>query len=39
MVGTTTNGMLLDVAGCHRLMDAGLDILAFSLAGTTSAVQ
>jgi MoaA/NifB/PqqE/SkfB family radical SAM enzyme len=36
MVGTTTNGMLLDVAGCHRLMDAGLDILAFSLAGTTS---
>jgi MoaA/NifB/PqqE/SkfB family radical SAM enzyme len=29
--------MLLDAAGCHRLMDAGLDILAFSLAGTTSA--
>jgi MoaA/NifB/PqqE/SkfB family radical SAM enzyme len=36
-VGTTTNGMLLDETGCHRLMDAGLDILAFSLAGTTSA--
>ncbi|MBM9538068.1 radical SAM protein [Desulfobulbus alkaliphilus] len=37
MVGTTTNGMLLDESSCHRLMDAGLDILAFSLAGTTSA--
>lgn len=36
-VGTTTNGMLLDGADCHRLMDAGLDILAFSLAGTTPA--
>lgn len=35
-VGTTTNGMLLDAAGCHRLMDAGLDILALSLAGTTA---
>lgn len=34
-VGITTNGMPLTKGLCTRLMDAGLDILAFSLAGTT----
>lgn len=36
-VGATTNGMLLDVARARALIEAGLDILAFSLAGTTAA--
>ncbi len=34
-VGATTNGMLLTRKKFLRLMDAGLDVLAFSLAGTT----
>ncbi len=33
-VGTTTNGMLLDTPLAEALVDAGLDIIAFSLAGT-----
>jgi MoaA/NifB/PqqE/SkfB family radical SAM enzyme len=33
-IGTTTNGTLLDQEKNVRLIDAGLDILAFSLAGT-----
>jgi len=32
-VGTTTNGMLLTEESVERLVDAGLDILGFSLAG------
>jgi MoaA/NifB/PqqE/SkfB family radical SAM enzyme len=32
-VSTTTNGMLLDEPGLRRLMDAGLEIVAFSLTG------
>jgi len=32
-VGTTTNGMPLDEAKLRQVMDSGLDILAFSLAG------
>lgn len=35
MVGTTSNGMLLNGERIRQVMDAGLDILAFSLAGTT----
>lgn len=34
-VGVTTNGVLLNVALLEQLFDAGLDILAFSLAGTS----
>ncbi len=34
-VGTTSNGMLLTGERIRQVMDAGLDILAFSLAGTT----
>ena len=34
-VGTTTNGMLLTRGGIRQVMEAGLEILAFSLAGTT----
>jgi len=33
-VGTTTNGMLLDAAAITRLVESGLDLVAFSLAGT-----
>ena len=33
-VGTTTNGMLLDQERATRLIDTGIDIIAFSLAGT-----
>jgi len=36
-VGATTNGMLLDAARAKALVEAGLDILAFSLAGTSAA--
>ena len=36
-VGTTTNGMLLTGERILQVMEAGLDILAFSLAGTTPA--
>jgi MoaA/NifB/PqqE/SkfB family radical SAM enzyme len=36
-VGTTTNGMLLNSGRVRDLIDAGLDILAFSLAGTSPA--
>lgn len=36
-VGATTNGMLLTRERLLRIMDAGLDVLAFSLAGTTPA--
>jgi MoaA/NifB/PqqE/SkfB family radical SAM enzyme len=32
-VGTTTNGMLLDAHTMHRLVEIGVDVLAFSLAG------
>lgn len=32
-VGTTTNGMLLESAMFSALIDAGLDVIAFSLAG------
>lgn len=32
-VGTTTNGMLLDTNTMHRLVECGVDVLAFSLAG------
>lgn len=38
-VGATSNGMLLTPERIRRVMDAGLDILALSLAGTTSAVN
>jgi MoaA/NifB/PqqE/SkfB family radical SAM enzyme len=31
--GTTTNGMLLDAKTMHRLVECGVDVLAFSLAG------
>ena len=34
-VGATTNGMLLTWERCLGVVDAGLDVLAFSLAGTT----
>jgi MoaA/NifB/PqqE/SkfB family radical SAM enzyme len=33
-VGTTTNGMLLHQPMLERIADSGLDVLAFSLAGT-----
>nr|MBN2277333.1 SPASM domain-containing protein [candidate division Zixibacteria bacterium] len=33
-VGTSTNGMLLDDSKILRIIDSGLDLLAFSLAGT-----
>jgi MoaA/NifB/PqqE/SkfB family radical SAM enzyme len=33
-IGTTTNGMLLDQERITRLIDTGIDIIAFSLAGT-----
>ncbi len=33
-VGTTTNGMLLDEGKIIRLVECGLDVIAFSLAGT-----
>jgi MoaA/NifB/PqqE/SkfB family radical SAM enzyme len=36
-VGTTTNGVLLNNGRIRDLIEAGLDILAFSLAGTSSA--
>jgi MoaA/NifB/PqqE/SkfB family radical SAM enzyme len=32
-VGTTTNGMLLDEEAVRALLDGGLDVVAFSLAG------
>ncbi len=32
-VGTTTNGMLLDAATIASIIDGGLDVIAFSLAG------
>ena len=32
-VGTTTNGMLLDAEAITRLVESGLDLVAFSLAG------
>ncbi len=38
-VGATSNGMLLTPERIRRVMDAGLDILALSLAGTTPAVN
>jgi len=34
-VGTTTNAMLLNEGTVRKVIDSGLDILAFSLAGTT----
>jgi MoaA/NifB/PqqE/SkfB family radical SAM enzyme len=34
-VGTTTNAMLLDEGTVRKVIESGLDILAFSLAGTT----
>jgi MoaA/NifB/PqqE/SkfB family radical SAM enzyme len=33
-VGTTTNGMLLDSDVIRRLVESGIDLVAFSLAGT-----
>jgi MoaA/NifB/PqqE/SkfB family radical SAM enzyme len=33
-VGTTTNGMLLDREKTNRLIESGVDVIAFSLAGT-----
>jgi MoaA/NifB/PqqE/SkfB family radical SAM enzyme len=33
-VGTTTNGMLLDAERTERLIESGVDVIAFSLAGT-----
>lgn len=36
-VGTTTNGMLLNESLAEALVTAGLDIMAFSLVGTSSA--
>src|SRR4030043_358357 len=33
-VGTTTNGMCLDADHLVRIIDSGLDVIAFSLAGT-----
>lgn len=33
LVGTTTNGMLLDAGRLERLVNGGVDIVAFSLAG------
>ena len=33
-VGTTTNGMLLDSEVIRRLIESGIDLVAFSLAGT-----
>ncbi len=36
-VGTTTNGMLLDEERAGALLDAGLDVLAFSVAGVDEA--
>lgn len=38
-VGVTSNGMLLTEERIRRVTEAGLDILAFSLAGTTPAVN
>jgi MoaA/NifB/PqqE/SkfB family radical SAM enzyme len=38
-VGTTTNGMLLDTPLAETLVDAGLDVIAFSLAGTRAATN
>lgn len=35
-VGTTTNGMLLDEEKAGRLVDTGVDVVAFSLAGTSA---
>lgn len=35
-VSTTTNGMLLNAERIRELITAGLDVLSFSLAGTTS---
>ncbi|MGQ9496714.1 MAG: radical SAM protein [Desulfotomaculales bacterium] len=35
-VGTTTNGMLLDEEKAARLVDTGVDVVAFSLAGTSA---
>jgi MoaA/NifB/PqqE/SkfB family radical SAM enzyme len=32
-VGTTTNGMLLDTGNIHQVVECGVDVLAFSLAG------
>ncbi len=36
-VGSTTNGMLLNAGVIRDIVEAGLDILTFSLAGTSSA--
>jgi len=36
VVGTTTNGMLLDEEKAIRLVDTGVDVVAFSLAGTSA---
>jgi MoaA/NifB/PqqE/SkfB family radical SAM enzyme len=33
-VGTTTNGMLLNMERTDRLIESGVDVIAFSLAGT-----
>jgi MoaA/NifB/PqqE/SkfB family radical SAM enzyme len=33
-VGTTTNGMLLNAERAERLIESGMDVIAFSLAGT-----
>ncbi len=33
-VGVTTNGMLLDAEAVRRLVESGIDLVAFSLAGT-----
>jgi MoaA/NifB/PqqE/SkfB family radical SAM enzyme len=35
-VGTTTSGMLLDKAGCARLVQSGVDVIALSLAGCSA---
>jgi MoaA/NifB/PqqE/SkfB family radical SAM enzyme len=36
-VGTTTNGVLLDASLARRLVESELDVITFSLAGTTAA--
>jgi MoaA/NifB/PqqE/SkfB family radical SAM enzyme len=36
-VGTTTNGMLLSEEVCRRLIEAEIDVVGFSLAGTVAA--
>lgn len=35
MVGTTTNGMLIDENTAKRVVDSGMDVISFSLAGSS----